>query len=207
MLRQKRRLTHRIMPRESRANPFNPIWSYSRCRGVGKVRASDEGPDASPSRLTYREDDSHFKRRLDSAVQSYWVYNSAATILVCVAIFYILGQPIYIGIITGLLILLVSNLYQTMNRISQTHRWEIYTDRVVIPASGFGKKRTLAFSAVQSMAVRRGFLGGRLLVVLRDGKHMSFYLQGQERIMQTLERTYSHYSAVKSTEVAHPEDG
>jgi hypothetical protein len=173
---------------------------------VGRVRASAEESDASPSRLTYREDDAHFKRRLDSAVQSYWVYNSAATILVCVAIFYVLGQPIYIGIITGLLILLVSNLYQTMNRINQTHRWEIYTDRVVIPASGFGKKRTLAFSTIESMTRERGFLGGRLVVVLKGGKHVGFYLQGQERIMQTLEKTYSQYSAARSADVVPPED-
>jgi len=171
------------------------------------MREGDDEPDASPSRLTYREDDAHFKRRLDSAVQSYWVYNSAATILVCVAIFYLLKQPLYIGIITGLLILLVSNLYQTMNRISQTHRWEIYTGSVVVPASGLGKKQKLEFSGIESMAKEGGLLGERLVIVLRDGKRMNFYLQGQERTLATLEKAYAQYMVVKKASEAPPKDG
>jgi len=154
-------------------------------------------PDASPSRLAYREDDVHFKARLDSAVQSYWVYNSAATILVCVAIFYVLRQPIYIGIITGLLILLVSNLYQTMNRISQTHRWEIYTDRVVVPASGMGKQVRIAFADIESIVRTKGPLGEKLVIHSKNSKRIDLYVQGQERTLSILEKAYTQYRSAR----------
>ncbi len=169
--------------------------------------ASGGGTAARPSRLTYREDDSHFKRRLDSAVQSYWVYNSAATILVCVVVFYVLRQPIYIGIITGLLILLVSNLYQTMNRISQTNRWEIYTDHVVIPASGMGKTVSLPYSDVESMERVRGPLGGRLSIRRTDGRRIELPAEGQERTLATLERTYAQYASGRRDGPAPPPEG
>ena len=161
------------------------------------MRGGEGGTGASPSRLTYREDDAHFKRRLDSAVQSYWVYNSAATILVCVGVFYVLKQPIYIGIITGLLILLVSNLYQTMNRISQTHRWEIYTDRVVIPASGMGKQLRVQFSDIESMVRVKGPLGGKLVIHRKDGRSIELHAEGQERTLAILEKTYAQYASAR----------
>ncbi len=153
--------------------------------------------DGDAPRLMYREDDVHFKRRMNSAIQLYWIYNSAVTILVCVLIFYLLDISLFIGIVMGLLILMLSNILQTLYRVTKTQRWEVYKDRAVMPKSLSGGAFTVHFSDIEAMERRGGISGERLVITLRGGRRLSFDLSGQERPLTSLEWAYNEYGKQK----------
>jgi hypothetical protein len=153
--------------------------------------------DETAPRLMYREDDAHFKRRLNSAIQLYWIYNSAVTILVCAMIFYLLDISLFIGIVVGLLILMYSNILQTLYRVTKTQRWEVYKDHAVMPRALSGGAHTVNFSEIEAMERRGGISGERMVIILKTGTRLSFDLSGQERPLASLEWAYNEYGKQK----------
>jgi hypothetical protein len=166
-----------------------------------------DGDKDTPDRLIYREDEGHFKRRLDSSIQFYWVYNSAMTILVCVLIFYFLKVSIFISIVVALLILLVSNIQLTLSRVGQAARWRVSTNSVVIPSRRRGWPTSIQFSDISSIERRRGPLGESVVLHMEDGRRISFSRAGQEKPISALMEAFSRYKAVRGRRaegVAHP---
>jgi hypothetical protein len=170
---------------------------YSRGASMA-VQDPDTARTELPSaRMIYREDDAHFKQRLDFSIQMSWVYNSVTTVLVFVVIFYLFNQPIYIAIIMGLLVLLVSNLSLTLSNVSRTHRWEVYTNRVVIPSGRGDSSTTLDFHDIEEISRTRGVTGERVVIRLGGNTKMSFPVEGQEKSLTALETAFSQYRTVR----------
>ena len=150
---------------------------------------------AAPHKLVYREDDAHFKRRLDTTIQFYWVLTYAVTIIACVAVFYVLGLPIYAAIIAAMLLLLVLTLQQTMARIGRTGRWEVYGDHAMLPVDRRGGVMRLAYTDIEDVGRAGGIGGERLDVVLNGGRTLRYDIASQERALAAFEAAYRQWRA------------
>jgi len=161
-------------------------------RSVGPGPASGASPTG--DRLLYREDDAHFKQRLVTTIQMYWVLNSALTIIICAAIVYLLDLPLLIGIILGLLILLVSNIQQTMWRMGRATRWEVFRNMVVIPSRTVSGRREIRFEDIESVQRHKSLVEEQLVLKMRDGSTLTFTVEEQERPLSALETAFRNYT-------------
>jgi len=148
-----------------------------------------------PLRLVYREDDAHFKRRLDSTIQFYWVLTYAVTIIACVAVFYALDLPLFAAIIAALLLLMVLTLQQTMSRIGRTGRWEVYGDHAMLPVDRRGGVVRLTYADIEEVRRVGGIGGERIDVVLRRGATLKYDAASQERALAALESAHKQWCA------------
>ncbi len=160
-----------------------------------------EGDDAtglfsdaeSSGRLLYREDDANFKRRLNTAIQMSWVFNTALTILVCASIFYLLDFNLVMGIILGILLALMSNLHLTLSRVSSAYRWEVYKNRVVMPLGMRGGHRTIPFENIEAIERQRTLTGETVVIKLRKGEDISLDVEEQRKPLEALDLAYRQY--------------
>jgi hypothetical protein len=148
---------------------------------------------ASEGRLLYREDDSNFKRRLNTAIQMSWVFNTAITIIVCSTIFYLLNFNMVMGIILGILLALMSNLHLTLSRVTRASRWEVYKNRVVMPLGMRGGHRTVPFDDIEAIERHKGLTGETVNVRLRSGETISLDVEEQRRPLEALDLAYRQY--------------
>jgi hypothetical protein len=144
-------------------------------------------------RLLYREDDLNFKRRLNSAIQMSWVFNTAITVLVCTSIFYLLGINLVMGIIMGILLALMSNLQLTLSRVTRASRWEVYKDRVVIPLGMRGGHRTIPFEDIGSIERHRSLTGETVVIKLASGEHIGLDVEEQRKPLEALDLAFRRY--------------
>ncbi len=156
-------------------------------------------------RLLYREDDAHFKQRLLTTIQLYWVYNSAVTIIICAVVVYLLDLPLFLGIVLGLLILLVSNVQQTMWRMGRATRWEVFRNMVVIPSRTHSGRREIMFEDIASVDRHRTMVGEQVVLRLMDGSTLTFAVEEQERPLSALETAFRGYKMSKVHSTAPPE--
>ncbi len=152
-------------------------------------------PGGGSPRLLYREDDANFKRRLDAAIQFYWVWTYAITIIAAAAVAYFLGLPLYAAIIAALLLLLVISLQQTMLRIGRSGRWEVYGDRAKVPVDRKGGSLTVHYGDVDRLDRADGLGGTRLELVLSTGRRLRFESAGQEKALVALESAYKQWGS------------
>ena len=162
---------------------------------MAREEPSGGGGTAAPHKLVYREDDAHFKRRLDTTIQFYWVLTYAVTIIACVAVFYALGLPLYAAIIAAMLLLLVLTLQQTMSRIGRTGRWEVYGDHAMLPVDRRGGVMRLAYGDIEDVRRAGGIGGERLDIALKRGVTLKYDVTSQERALAALEAAYRQWRA------------
>lgn len=152
------------------------------------------GDTTSSGRLLYREDDANFKRRLNTAIQMSWVFNTAITILVTSAIFYLLDINLVMGIILGILLALMSNLHLTLSRVTRASRWEVYKNRVVLPLGMRGGHRTLPFEEIEAIERQRATISGETVVIkLRSGEQITLDVEEQRRPLEALDLAFRQY--------------
>ncbi len=166
-------------------------------RSVGPSLPSGASPTG--DRLLYREDDAHFKQRLVTTIQLYWVYNSALTIIICAVVVYLLHLPLLIGIVLGLLILLVSNIQQTMWRMGRATRWEVFRNMVVIPSRTSSGRREIHFEDIASVQRHKSLVEERVVLKLRDGSNLTFAVEEQERPLSALETAFRNYTLSRAS--------
>jgi hypothetical protein len=147
----------------------------------------------SEGRLLYREDDTNFKRRLNTAIQMSWVFNTAITIIVCASIFYLLDFNLVMGIILGILLALMSNLHLTLSRVTSASRWEVYKNRVVMPMGMRGGHRTLPFDDIDTIERQKGLTGETVIVTLRSGEAINLDVEEQRRPLEALDLAYRQH--------------
>jgi hypothetical protein len=149
--------------------------------------------DSSEGRLLYREDDRNFKRRLNSAIQISWVFNTAITIIVCASIFYFLDINLVMGIILGILLALMSNLHLTLSRVTKASRWEVYKNRVVMPLGMRGGHRTVAFDDIDVIERHKGLTGEVVVVTLTRDETITLDVEEQRKPLEALDLAYRQY--------------
>ncbi len=157
-----------------------------------------EGVVAS-ARLMYREDDDNFKRRLNTAIQFSWVYNTAVTILIVVGIFYVLDYNLAMGIMLGVLIAMVSNLHYTLSRVTKAARWEVYKNRVVMPRGFRGGERTIAYGDIKGIERHKSMTGEAVTIVLASGERIVLDVGEQQKPLSALELAYRQFARASGT--------
>jgi hypothetical protein len=148
---------------------------------------------ASGARLLYREDDANFKRRLNTAIQMSWVFNTALTIIVCTSIFYLLDINLVMGIILGILLALMSNLHLTLSRVTRASRWEVYKNRVVMPLGMRGGHRMVTFDDIVAIERQKGLTGETVSVNLRSGEVIKLDVEEQRKPLEALDLAFRQY--------------
>ena len=103
----------------------------------------------------YREDDNTFKNRLKENLMDHWLLNTFATLVVFVLVFYLLTGDVFIGLVAGLLVLIVSNLSNVLWKIRDFERWEIFSNGVKLGYDPQGKVKFLRFSDIKGLRVRK----------------------------------------------------
>lgn len=163
---------------------------WSRMEGI-----DGEGPpeDAVASRLVYREDDDNFKRRLNSAIQMSWVFNTAITILVISTIFYALDYNMVMGIMLGVLLAMMSNLHLTLSRVTRASRWEVYKNRTVMPQGFRGGNRSIPYTDIDSLSRRTGLSGETLTIRLRSGESITLDVEEQRKPLEALDLAFRRF--------------
>lgn len=165
----------------------------------GGISLSEDGGSGifdepvSGTRLLYREDDTNFKRRLNTAIQMSWVFNTAITIIVCSSIFYILDFNLVMGIILGILLAFMSNLHLTLSRVTRATRWEVYKNRVVMPLGMGGAHRTVAFQDIQAIEREKGLGGETVRLRLSGGEEIALSVEDQRRPLEALDLAFRQY--------------
>jgi hypothetical protein len=166
-------------------------------RGLRVSQFDDWGTgaeDSGSARLLYREDDGNFKRRLNSAIQMSWVFNTALTILVCAVLFYILDYNLVMGIIFGVLIAMISNLHLTLSRVTRASRWEIYNNRVVMPRGFRGGNLTIHFDDIDSIQRQKGVAGDTMTITMMGGESLTLDVEEQRKPLEALDLAYRQYA-------------
>ncbi len=154
--------------------------------------------DISGGRLLYREDDDNFKRRLNTAIQMSWVFNTAITILVCAVIFYLLDINLVMGIILGILLALMSNLHLTLSRVTRASRWEVYKDRVVMPLGMRGGHRKIPFADIEAIERQRSAISGEVVVIrLKSGELINLDVEEQRKPLEALDLAFRQYDRTR----------
>jgi hypothetical protein len=158
----------------------------------------DAAGDEGAARLVYREDDENYKRRLNSAIQMSWVFNTAVTILVCAGLFYALEYNLAMGIILGILLAMISNLHLTMSRVTRASRWEIYKSRFLMPKGFRGGQRSISFDDIESIERSKGMAGEIVTVKLHSGESIPFDIEEQRKPLEALELAFRQYGQYRS---------
>ena len=159
----------------------------------------EDAQAAMPSlKLLYREDDSNFKKRMNTAIQLSWIYNNVLTILVTIGIFYVLGLDLVLGIVMGVLIAFFSSFHVTLGQVSQACHWEVYKNRVVMPYGMMKVERTIYFREIEGLERSKNLVRELLVIRLKAGEVMKIDLGGQERPVEALERAFTQFAHVQS---------
>ena len=167
------------------------------------VKITDETYD-SPSegaRLTYREDDTSFKKRLNTMIQIAWVYNTAVTIIIVAVLFYLLGFNMVLGILMGVLLSFFTSFPLTMFQVTNAKRWEIYRNRFVMPKGLGGDERVVMFNDIESIELRKDLTGEKVVIHLRTGQTIIIDVKGQKEPLSILMMTFDEYDKAHSKRV------
>ena len=146
--------------------------------------------------VVYREDDTTFKNRLKENLTNHWLLNTIATLVVFVVVFYLLTGEVFIGLVAGLLVLIVSNLSNVLWKIRDFERWEIFSNGVKLGYDPQGKIRFLRFSDIQGIEVRRGLRGNMLVIDLGERRLRYPYKQNRDAF-DLLQHKYEAFQRIQ----------
>jgi succinate-acetate transporter protein len=165
---------------------------------VGNLGDEDEQTTMPSLKLLYREDDANFKKRMNTAIQLSWIYNNVLTILVTIGIFYILDLDLVLGIVMGVLIAFFSSFHVTLGQVTQACHWEVYKNRVVMPAGMMKVERTIYFREIEGLERTKSMVREILIIRLKTGEAMKIDVGGQEGPVEAFERAYTQFARVQS---------
>ncbi len=149
--------------------------------------------------VVFREDDEAFKERLKRNLVNHWLLNTVATLLIFTFVFYFLTKSWLVGLLGGLLVLLVSNLYNVLWKIRQFERWEIFSNGVRLGDDPQGKARFLRFSDIRGIDIRPGLISEVFVIDL--GRHRLKYDYAANReVLDIVRKRYIAFMAI-----THPE--
>jgi hypothetical protein len=144
----------------------------------------------------YREDDNTFKYRLKENLMDHWLLNTFATLVVFVLVFYLLTGEIFIGLVAGLLVLIVSNLSNVLWKIRDFERWEIFSNGVKLGYDPQGKVKFLRFSDIKGLYVRKGLRGDVMVIDLGD-RRLKFPYKHNKDVFDLLQMKYNAFQEIQ----------
>ena len=150
--------------------------------------------------VVYREDDTTFKNRLKESLTNHWLLNTIATLVVFVVVFYVLTGEMFIGLVAGLLVLIVSNLSNVLWKIRDFERWEIFSNGVKLGYDPQGKVRFLRFSDIEGIEVRRG-LRGEVLVIDLGARRLRYPYRENRNAFDMLKHKYEAFKRIQRSPV------
>ncbi len=144
----------------------------------------------------YREDDTTFKNRLKEDLMDHWLINTFATIVVFVLVFYLLTGGVFIGLVAGLLVLIVSNLSNVLTKIKDFERWEIFSNGVKLGYDPQAKIKFLRFSDIKGMAVKKSLRGDMMVIDIGDRSLKYPYKQNKD-VFDLLQMKYKDFQEIQ----------
>ena len=147
----------------------------------------------------FREDDEAFKERLKRNLVNHWLLNTVVTILIFTLVFYFLTRSWFVGLLGGLLVLLVSNLYNVLWKIREFERWEIFSNGVRLGDDPQGKARFLRFSDIRGIDIRQGLVG-EVFVIDLGRRHLRYDYAANREVLDIVRKRYIAFMAI-----THPE--
>lgn len=144
----------------------------------------------------YREDDNTFKNRLKENLMDHWLLNTFATLAVFVLVFYLITGEVFIGLVAGLLVLIVSNLSNVLWKIRDFERWEIFSNGVKLGYDPQGKVKFLRFSDIERLEVRKG-LRGDVLVIHTGDRRLKYPYKYNKDTFDLLQMKYDAFQEIQ----------
>jgi hypothetical protein len=180
------------------------------------VDEGDEAGDSAPKPLSaisrrrdrtdiavYREDDATFKNRLKENLVNHWLLNTIATLSIFVAVFYLITKELFIGLVAGLLVLIVSNLSNVMWKIRDFERWEIFSNGVKLGYDPMGRLTFIRFSDIRSLEIHRGLRGNIMVMDLGDRKLKYPYKENKD-VFDLLQHKYDSFQEIQKVPMVKP---
>jgi hypothetical protein len=164
--------------------------------------ASDPSGIPSNTRLTYREDDENFKKRLNTTVQIGWVFNTAVTIMIILGVIYLLGQELLLGLLLGVVMAFFTTFHFTLIQVTHANRWEIFRNRFKMPRGIRGGVVEIMYRDIREIERRKGVTGEKVVVHLNSGRRISIDVSGQEQPIGVLLLTHRQYENIHSKRVS-----
>lgn len=151
----------------------------------------------------YREDDNSFKYRLKENLMDHWLLNTIATLIVFVLVFYLITGEVFIGLVAGLLVLIVSNLSNVLWKIRDFERWEIFSNGVKLGYDPQGKVKFLRFSDINGLYVRKGLRGDLMVIDLGD-RRLKFPYRYNKDVFDLLQMKYNAFQDIQMSPKVRP---
>jgi len=178
-----------------------------RSLSAGGDGESSQGGDDGPATAfeqrepgaVFREDDEAFKERLKRNLVNHWLLNTVATILIFTLVFYYLTRSWFVGLLGGLLILLVSNLYNVLWKIREFERWEIFSNGVRLGDDPRGKAKFIRFSDIKGIDIRQGVVG-EVFVIDLGRRRLKYDYAANREVLDLVRKRYIAFMAI-----THPE--
>ncbi len=152
-------------------------------------------PDAGGRTVVFREDDEAYKERLKRDLTGHWLVNTTATIVLFSVVFYLITDNPLIGVLGGLLVLGVSNLYNVLWRIREFERWEVFSNGVRLGYDPQGRTKFIKFSQITDIQIRDGALG-EVFVIHMGRKRLRYRYDDNREVLDLLRKRYIAYSAI-----------
>jgi hypothetical protein len=144
----------------------------------------------------YREDDTTFKKRLKENLMDHWLLNTFATLVVFVLVFYLITGEVFIGLVAGLLVLIVSNLSNVLWKIRDFERWEIFSNGIKLGYDPQGKVKFLRFSDIRALEVRKG-LRGDVMIIDTGDRRLKYPYKYNKDVFDLLKMKYNAFQEIQ----------
>jgi hypothetical protein len=124
--------------------------------------------------------------------------NTIATLVLFALVFCVLTGNWLTGILAGVLVLLVSNLYNVLWRIQDFERWEIFSNGVKLGYDPRGELKFIRFSEIQDVRLSKGLTGE--VVVIDLGKRKLKYKYGDQReVFELIRERFEAFQTIQRT--------
>ena len=171
--------------------------------GVATGKAARSTPISHEPGVVFREDDDSFKDRLKHNLMNHWLINTTSTLVVFTLVFWVLTDDLLVGVLAGVLVLGVSNLYNVLWRIKEFERWEIFSNGVKLGYDPRGQLKFIKFSDIQGLRVSRGPFG-EVLVIDMGKRRLRYKYTAQSEVFDLLRERYEAFKSIKGPSPGAP---
>ena len=154
-----------------------------------------DAPDEARS-VVFREDDAAYKERLKRDLTNHWLVNTTVTFVLFTSVFYLITRNPIIGVLGGLLVLGVSNLYVVLLRVREFERWEVFSNGVRLGYDPQGRTKFIKFSEITDIQIRPGLVGETFVIHLGRRRLRYRYDENRE-VLDLLRKRYIAYTSIR----------
>jgi hypothetical protein len=153
-----------------------------------------EAPDEGRS-VVFREDDAAYKERLKRDLTNHWLVNTTVTFILFTSVFYLITRNPIIGVLGGLLVLGVSNLYVVLLRVREFERWEVFSNGVRLGYDPQGRSKFIKFSEITDIQIRPGLVGESFIIHM-GRRRLRYRYEENREVLDLLRKRYIAYTSI-----------